>query len=383
MLKKLHIFILFSLALSFAVLIGRPNRATAIVAPDPAATSTFKAEIPIPGLFSEQPADGSLLSNYLRAVYIYFIWTVGVLAVIMVMWGAIKWVAAAGNAGQIKDARETITNAVIGIIIALSSVVILNTINPNLTKLSLPDLGHVAPIKLGAWSEAGQCFPDITCGDDSVQVAGIQCPDDVFRFGVWSYSDPGAPACGNNPNSVVQSVCCQLKSNKNDCFGINSRTKKKTDMQACQAVPADYYKVNFSGCTDSTACGLVKTISQTSKCVGHTCAGNTLCVVSAYGQAGTCMAQPQNASGYKIARSCINADTGEVKTKVDLQYSSDIPCGEFRVIPGNITVYGVSNTCGAGKYCILNVQPQINSSDQCVAPGLTQCVPDSFPPGTQ
>lgn len=108
---------------------------------------TFTPEIPIPNLFTgPQAADNNLLANYIRAIFTYFIWVVGIVAVVMVMYGGVKWVAAAGNPGQIKDARDVIDNAVIGVIIALVSVVLLNTINPKLTKLSLSGVTNVDTI---------------------------------------------------------------------------------------------------------------------------------------------------------------------------------------------------------------------------------------------
>ncbi len=105
---------------------------------------TFIPEVPLPGLFDKQvDVDSSLLAQYIRAVFIYFIWIVGTIATFMIIYGGIRWVAAAGNPGQIKDARDILDNAVIGVIIALASVVLLNIINPKLTELSMPNTGQL------------------------------------------------------------------------------------------------------------------------------------------------------------------------------------------------------------------------------------------------
>lgn len=97
---------------------------------------TFTPEIPIPGLFEGQiNISSTSIAEYIRVLFVYFIWTVGILATVMVIYGGIKWVAAAGNAGRINDARDIVNNAVIGVIIALTSVVLLNIINPELTSL--------------------------------------------------------------------------------------------------------------------------------------------------------------------------------------------------------------------------------------------------------
>ncbi len=108
-------------------------------------TGTFIPELDLPGVFSgPQTSDSGLLARYLRAVFIYFIWVVGIVAGVMVVYAGVRWISAAGNPGQIKEAREILDGAVIGVIIALTSVLLLNIINPRRTELTLPG---IAPIK--------------------------------------------------------------------------------------------------------------------------------------------------------------------------------------------------------------------------------------------
>lgn len=98
---------------------------------------TFTPEIPIFNLFKDTiTITGTSLGDYIRVIFVAFIWVVGILATVMVVYGGIRWVAAAGNAGRIKEARDTVDSAVIGLIIALASVVLLNIINPSLTKFN-------------------------------------------------------------------------------------------------------------------------------------------------------------------------------------------------------------------------------------------------------
>lgn len=98
---------------------------------------TFTPELTIPGLLDGTwTIDASSIAEYIRVLFIGFVWSVGAIATVMVMYGGIKWVAAAGNPGRINDARDIINNAIIGIVIALSSVVLLNIINPNLTSFT-------------------------------------------------------------------------------------------------------------------------------------------------------------------------------------------------------------------------------------------------------
>lgn len=60
------------------------------------------------------------------------------LAVTMLVVGGIRYISAAGNAGQQGRARQQITNAVIGLVLAISSILILRTINPDLTEVTPP-----------------------------------------------------------------------------------------------------------------------------------------------------------------------------------------------------------------------------------------------------
>ena len=113
----------------------------------------FSPEVTIPGLFDKDvEVTGETIGQYIRAVFVYFIWIVGVLAVVMVIYGGIKWVAAAGNPGRINDARDQVNSAIIGLIIALTSVLLLTIINPNLTSFSGLTIKPISP-KVREFSE--------------------------------------------------------------------------------------------------------------------------------------------------------------------------------------------------------------------------------------
>lgn len=167
--------------------------------------AAFTPEVPLPGVFEgKQDGDETLLAKYIRAVYIYFIWVVGVVAVVMVMYGGIRWVYAAGNPGQIKEARDIIDNAIVGIIIALSSVVLLNIINPKLTQLQLPGLTQVK--KETACLKKTFTDFNVCKGDDFVPCGQIKDktgkdPDTGKSF---SYSCYGT-LC--KPQNNVKSIC--------------------------------------------------------------------------------------------------------------------------------------------------------------------------------
>lgn len=134
---------LFLLAITMATA-GIAIARTVSAATDPL---KFTPEIPIPGLFDQTVTiDSTTIAQYIRVIFIFFIWVVGIVATVMVVYGGIKWVAAAGNPSRINDARDVINSAIIGVIIALSSVVLLNIINPGLTAFKGISLSYVSKL---------------------------------------------------------------------------------------------------------------------------------------------------------------------------------------------------------------------------------------------
>ncbi|MFH0828906.1 MAG: lytic transglycosylase domain-containing protein [Candidatus Kerfeldbacteria bacterium] len=95
---------------------------------------TFSPNVPIPGYFEETgyKTDDSLLVRYLSAFYIYFIGVIGILAVVMIMYGGYHYITALGNPQRMNKGKEIISSAIIGLILALTSFLLLRTINPAL-----------------------------------------------------------------------------------------------------------------------------------------------------------------------------------------------------------------------------------------------------------
>ncbi|EKD78378.1 MAG: hypothetical protein ACD_41C00355G0002, partial [uncultured bacterium] len=92
----------------------------------------------------EQPFGGqaniSSLAEYVNVVYAFALGIVGIIAVVLIMFGGLRWIAAAGNESIITEAKEIITSAIIGLAIALLSFILLSFINPQFTsgKLGIP-----------------------------------------------------------------------------------------------------------------------------------------------------------------------------------------------------------------------------------------------------
>lgn len=96
---------------------------------------------PDSGYDLEQPFAGEdnvkNVGEYIQLVYRFALGIVGIIAVVLIMFGGLRWMAAAGNESIITEAKEIVTSAVTGLVIALLSYVILAFINPQTLNLSV------------------------------------------------------------------------------------------------------------------------------------------------------------------------------------------------------------------------------------------------------
>ena len=76
------------------------------------------------------------VADYIRTIYTFGVSIIGVVATVMIMFGGMKWLLAAGSQSKIGDAKEIIISAVVGLVLALTSYLLLNTINPKLVTMS-------------------------------------------------------------------------------------------------------------------------------------------------------------------------------------------------------------------------------------------------------
>ncbi|MEK7192011.1 MAG: hypothetical protein AAB646_00655, partial [Patescibacteria group bacterium] len=76
--------------------------------------------------------------QYIRYLYQFGLGVSGLIAMAIIVFAAVEWTVSAGNAAKIADAKDRIYKAIIGIVLLFGAYLILNTISPRLTELSLP-----------------------------------------------------------------------------------------------------------------------------------------------------------------------------------------------------------------------------------------------------
>ncbi len=83
------------------------------------------------------------IGDFMVQMYDYGLTVAGILAIIMIVVAGIEWVSSGGNSETISSAKTRITGAIVGLIIAYLSYFILQTINPDLVSLRLPQVWMV------------------------------------------------------------------------------------------------------------------------------------------------------------------------------------------------------------------------------------------------
>ena len=87
----------------------------------------------------------------------------GLLAFGAIVYGGIKYILAAGNPSGQTEGREWIKSALLGLLLLVGAYLVLHTINPNLTKLSLPALEKIKPAEATAGAGAGEKCGPLQC----------------------------------------------------------------------------------------------------------------------------------------------------------------------------------------------------------------------------
>jgi hypothetical protein len=86
------------------------------------------------------------IAIYIYAIYNYLLAIGGVLAVIALMIGGVIWLVSAGNASRLTQAKSWISGSLTGVLILLTSYILLYQINPDLIGMKYTVLETVEPI---------------------------------------------------------------------------------------------------------------------------------------------------------------------------------------------------------------------------------------------
>jgi hypothetical protein len=188
------------------------------------------------------------LPAFVAKFYKFSIGLIAILAVIMIMFGGLQWIFASGNMGKVSEAKTTITSAIAGLILALTSYVILYNINPKLVNLELPggltdvsrieqstnwckDLGYSVKIRekgttnyINVWQDSNNdqkmelVFPGLCSKEYEIENGNGQTCKGILCDSTEVCHDPGAG---------IIPFCRDIKG---FCYELNSDSAKENDV---------------------------------------------------------------------------------------------------------------------------------------------------------
>ena len=137
-------------------------------------------EIPIPGLELSPIIRGSdyitipWLAQYVGGVYTFLLSIAGMVAAVVMVVGGFQYLTSGGDKSKIAAGRKRIVNALSGLVLALSSYVILYVINPELTRFNgLQILAVQTDVwQAGIDSAMGTTEADTSLGEDPSVTTG-------------------------------------------------------------------------------------------------------------------------------------------------------------------------------------------------------------------
>jgi hypothetical protein len=216
---------------------------------------THNMLIKIPGVPEKITFDGSTkpVAQYIQGVYKYAVGTVGIVAAIVLMYGGVIWLTAGGNSSRVDEAKSWIGAALTGLVLTMTSYLLLSTINPELVDFTIHKVPAVEKLADGD-SQLGCCMKDAVCDNTKKEdcegsfTAGSECNK---ALNVCQQTDKGG-CCGLKAQSwnTDYSFCTDVAS-AGDCTESNSTYHKN---QSCSAV-SKCHPSDCSQASDGDECG--------------------------------------------------------------------------------------------------------------------------------
>ena len=172
----------------------------------------YKLMVPLPTPNGTATSTSGIV-NYLMILYYFLFGIAGVMAMGSIVYSGFQWITSGSSHSNITQAKARISNSILGLIILLSSWVILQTINPNLTKLKEPY------VQFMTWDEefkddgAGTLgtpgtTPDWCFEADGTTPRANNCNDySVDIFGLFGLPESSSGDCTNDSCGVSPTGC--------------------------------------------------------------------------------------------------------------------------------------------------------------------------------
>lgn len=205
---------------------------------------------------SRESAPGEIIRN----IYNLSLMLGGILAFGMIVFGAVKYTIASGNPSGQSDARDVITQALLGLLLLMGAFIVLNLIDPSLTRLDLPILGKIEGIREGVLPATG--LPVGMCG---LAASPVACE-----------SLSAAVACKTNASCSaypgVANSLAQVQSNSGISITVTEAMPPMTTHESAGHRNGCSVDIRVEGVSDSSGCGNVDKVVEAAKSSGFSVA---------------------------------------------------------------------------------------------------------------
>lgn len=220
----------------------------------PHALAQFVPLAPIPGLTDISPTstiDPNTLATFFNNLYKYLIGLAATLAVIEIIWGGLE-ISTKDSVSKQSDGKERITQAIFGLVLVLSPVLVFSIINPSILNLSL----NLPPIDLTV-TQSPSSTPDTTVAEAagcsaSLTSTTVGCP-------TQQAANDFAAACPNGSGRVYSSNDASLPYSAS-CDVTFQGSRNYTD---ATSIPSGYW------------CYTAKVIANGASTLTYVCGANT------------------------------------------------------------------------------------------------------------
>ena len=199
--------------------------------------TTFTPQVRIQGTENIQFGDSTRpIAEYIKAIYAYAVGAVGILATVMLMIGGLRWILAAGNPSSISEAKDMIIASISGMVLVLTSYLVLNQVNPALTDLSR----NITKIKTIEVPQG-----EITSQKEA-NLIGCTFVEQIANLESLGCVKSDKEECTGNPDESLKNpeCCCKYNPVSNDCFwsvsecssgfeGVDTGKYSASNIKAC------------------------------------------------------------------------------------------------------------------------------------------------------
>lgn len=170
--------------------------------------TSYHLAAPLPGpkdtLSQETP-----FTDYVKYLFPFLLSVAAFSALVMFVYGGIEYMASGGNPSRASAGKEKITDAILGLLLAVGSVLILRTINPKLVELNL-DISPAGVAK--PFTPAGCTSCGGSCNVENCPTGQRCISDGPGPFSCQNFTPPATCDSGSNCRSCTaqELANCQL-----------------------------------------------------------------------------------------------------------------------------------------------------------------------------